>query len=47
MSKRPKRSSNDEPTTLDLLMLLSMPVIAALVAAGVWYYGKILGPLAS
>ncbi len=42
-----KRSANAEPNTLDLIILLSIPVLTALVTAAVWYLGAQAGPLSS
>lgn len=42
-----KKPANQDATTLDLILLLSMPVITAILIAAVWYLGAQSSPLAS
>lgn len=44
MSKR--RRASDDANTLDLILLLSMPVLTAIVTAIVWYLGDLSNQLA-
>ncbi len=42
-----KPSANQDANTLDLVLLLSMPVITAILVAIIWYLGAESGALAS
>lgn len=44
MSKRAR--ANDDANTVDLIMLLSMPVLSAVVIGIVWYLGALSNQLA-
>ena len=42
-----KKSAHQDANTLDLVLLLSMPVITAILVAAIWYLGAMSSALAS